>query len=73
MATDEMVSTQKDTFQLKTNILIIAFLGILLMSGMCSGLMLNVYRKLKQDKEEMLEIMRVFFKFYLHGNHKIKI
>ncbi|XP_021943900.1 neuropilin and tolloid-like protein 2 [Folsomia candida] len=55
---DEKLCGAKDTFQLKTNILIIAFLGILLMSGMCSGLMLNVYRKLKQDKEEMLEIMR---------------
>jgi hypothetical protein len=41
--------------------LIIAFLGILLMSGMCSGLMLNVYRKLKQDKEEMGEILKVGF------------
>lgn len=47
---------QKGKFKLTTDILIIAFLGILLMAGMCSGLMLNIYRKLKQDKIDLMEM-----------------
>jgi hypothetical protein len=37
------------------DILIISFMGILLMSGMCSGLMLNIYRKLKEDKAFVMQ------------------
>jgi len=38
---------------LKADILIIAFMGALLVIGMCVGMWLNVIRKLKEDSEEL--------------------
>lgn len=46
-------------FHFLKDIFIIAFLGTLLVIGMCTGMFLNIFRKLKQDREELLALRAI--------------
>lgn len=55
-------------FVMTMDLIVIAFIGCFLAAGMCSGLILNICRKLRQDKIELDEIRVILT--YLFFNHQ---
>ena len=57
----DLLSEQKSK-EKHYDIIVIASLGCVLIAGMFGGLVLNIYRKLRQDRKDLLELkVKLFY------------